>query len=222
MRCVDDFWSALDEPSATALAARATRCSYTRGRALVHEGQVPDRVFVLRSGCAKVTSLTPTGREVVLAFRGPGSLVGEQSALDGEPRSATIVVIQPVEALVLSHRAFVSFLLEHPTAHLVVTQMIARRLRESDAKVMQTAATTITRVAARLLELSERFGSEDGDAIRISLPLSQEEIAGATGSSLESVGRALQSMRSLRCIETRRREIRVLDAERLAALRDAA
>ena len=87
---------------------------------------------------------------------------------------------------------------------------------------MLATATTITRVAARLLELSERFGSEDGDAIRIALPLSQEEIAGATGSSLESVGRALQSMRSLRCIETRRREIRVLDPERLAALRDAA
>jgi CRP-like cAMP-binding protein len=222
LRSVDDFWSALDAPSATALAAGASRCSYPRGRALVHEGQVPDRVFVLRSGCAKVTSLTASGREVVLAFRGPGALLGEQSALDGAPRSATIVAIQPVEALVLSHRAFVAFLLEHPTAHLVVTQMLARRLRESDARVMETPATTISRVAARLLELSQRFGSDDGDGIRISLPLSQEEIAGATGSSLESVGRALQSMRTLRCIETRRREIRVLDAERLAALRDAA
>ena len=156
---MDDFWSALDGPSAAALAARATRCSYTRGRALVHEGQVPDRVFVLQSGCAKVTSITTAGREVVLAFRGPGALVGEQSALDGEPRSATIVAIQPVDALVLSHRAFVAFLLEQPTAHLLVTQMLARRLRESDAKVMLATATTITRVAARLLELSERFGS---------------------------------------------------------------
>ena len=70
--------------------------------------------------------------------------------------------------------------------------------------------------------VSARFGSADGAAIGIALPLSQEEIAGATGSSLESVGRALQSMRTLRCIETRRREIRVLDPERLAALRDAA
>ena len=219
---MDDFWSALDAPSATALAATATRCSYTRGRALVHEGQVPDRVFVLQSGCAKVTSVTSAGREVVLAFRGPGALVGEQSALDGEPRSATIVAIQPVDALVLSHRAFVAFLLEHPPAHLVVTQMLARGCASPTPRSMRATATTITRVAARLLELSERFGSEDGDAILIALRLSQEEIAGATGSSLESVGRALQSMRSLRCIETGRREIRVLDPERLAALRDAA
>ena len=65
-------------------------------------------------------------------------------------------------------------------------------------------------MAARLLELSERFGSEDGDAIRIALPLSQEE-SPARRPSLESVGRALQSMRSLRGMKTRRREIRVLD-----------
>ncbi len=219
---MDDFWSALDAPAAEAFAARATVCTYARDRALVHEGQVPDRVLLLRTGCVKVQSLSTAGRRVVLAFRGPGALVGELSALDGEPRSATIVAIQPVEALVLSHGAFRAFLLEHPTAHLLLTQMLARRLRESDAKLMLATATTITRVAARLLELSERFGREEGDAIQISLSLSQEDIAGATGSSLESVGRALQSMRGLHCIETRRREIRVLDLERLMALRDAA
>jgi CRP/FNR family cyclic AMP-dependent transcriptional regulator len=58
-------------------------------------------------------------------------------------------------------------------------------------------------------------------SVRIELPLSQEELAGATGASIESVGRALQTMRSLKCIETRRREIRILDRESLEALRRA-
>ena len=64
--------------------------------------------------------------------------------------------------------------------------------------------------------------SEEGGSIRIELPLSQEELAGATGASIESVGRALQTMRALKCIETRRREIRVLDRDALEALRRAA
>jgi DNA-binding transcriptional regulator YhcF (GntR family) len=58
--------------------------------------------------------------------------------------------------------------------------------------------------------------------VRIELPISQEELAGATGSSLESVERALQTMRSLKCVQTRRREIRVLDREALEALRGVA
>jgi CRP-like cAMP-binding protein len=83
------------------------------------------------------------------------------------------------------------------------------------------ASTAIERVAARLLEFSERFGREDDDGIRIALPLTQEELAGATGASLESVARALHQLRELRCVETRRREIRILDRPALEALRPA-
>jgi CRP-like cAMP-binding protein len=171
----------------------------------------------------KVSYLTTSGREVVLAFRGPGELVGEQSALDGQPRSATIAAVEPVEALVLTHGAFVAFLAEHPSASLALLRMLSRRLRESDAKRIELSTyLTIGRVASRLLELSDRFGREqDGGSIRIALPLTQEELAGSTGSSLESVGRALQTMRTLKCIETRRREIRVLDRQALEALRGA-
>jgi CRP-like cAMP-binding protein len=79
--------------------------------------------------------------------------------------------------------------------------------------------TTIERVATRLLEFSERFGREDeAGTVHITLPLSQEELAGATGASLESIGRALQTMRGLQCIETRRREIRIIDPRGLASL----
>ena len=62
--------------------------------------------------------------------------------------------------------------------------------------------------------------SREGQAIRIVLPLSQEELAGWAGSSLEAVGRALRTMRSLGWIETRRREIRVLDLDALRGLVD--
>jgi CRP/FNR family cyclic AMP-dependent transcriptional regulator len=219
---VDDFWSALDPATASALLERGTVCSYARGRTLFHEGQVPDRVLLLRSGCVKVGLVTAGGREVVLAFRGPGELVGELSALDGEPRSATIVAVEPVEALALTQQAFRAFLAGHPPAALALLRMLSLRLREADAQRIEFSTfTTMGRVAARLLELSDRFGREENGRIRISLPITQEELAGSTGSSLESVGRALQTMRSLKCIETRRRDIQVLDRQGLEALRIA-
>ena len=101
-------------------------------------------------------------------------------------------------------------------------RILSRRLREADEKRIEFSTfTTIGRVAARLLELSDRYGREEDGMVRIALPLSQEELAGATGSSLESVGRALQTMRSLKCVETRRREIWVRDRQALEALRIA-
>lgn len=185
----------------------------------MHHGQSPDNVMVLRAGQVKVVTATPNGREVVLGIRGPGELVGELSALDARPRSASVVALEDVECLVLSHTAFHAFLSAHPTASMALLSMLARRLRDADAKRAGFAAlSTLGRVAERLLELADRFGVEhDGDVL-IELRLSQEELAGWTGASLESVGRALATMRSVGWIETRRREIRIRD---LAALRDA-
>jgi CRP-like cAMP-binding protein len=219
---VDDFWSALDAASRDALRARGQSCSYARGRTVVHEGQVPDRVLLLRSGCVKVSRLTFRGREVVLAFRGPGDLVGEQSALDGAPRSASAVAVDTVEALVFTHSAFRNFLRECPDAALALLAILSRRLREADARRAEfSGLSAMGRVAARLIEYSDRFGREENGRIRISLPITQEELAGSTGTSIESVGRALQTMRSLKYIETGRREIRVLDRQALEALGNA-
>jgi CRP/FNR family cyclic AMP-dependent transcriptional regulator len=215
-----DFLFSLGAGERAELGALGTVRSFERGRRLCHEGQIADGVFILRSGVVKITRTTPTGREVVLAFRGVGDLVGELAALDGEPRSATICAVDLVEALCLTTQAFLGFLEARPAVALILLRMLASRSRDADTKRIEFSTfTTIERVAVRLLEFSERFGyEEDSGAVRITLPLSQEELAGATGASLESVGRALQTMRALRCVETGRREIRILDRRVLAAM----
>ena len=217
-----DFWSALEDKDAEALMSAAVLRIFRRGQVLLYEGQRADKVLVLRSGRVKVASITANGREVVLAFRGPGELVGELAALDDEPRSASIIAIERVEALCLPPAEFRRFVSEHPSAALALLRLLSRRLRDADAKRKEFAElTAIGRVAGQLLELTERFGRPIEGAIVISLPLSQEELAGTAGASLESVARALQTMRSLKCIETRRREIRILDVEALETLRGA-
>ena len=214
------FLATLTAADADALLRRGTLRRFARGQALLHQGQIPDRVLLLRSGRVKVYSTTASGKDVVLAVRGPGELVGELSALDEEPRSASIVALDPVEAAVLSPADFRGFLIEHPAAALALLGMLSRRLRDADAKRIEYVAfNTLGRVALRIVEMVERFGEPKGDAIDLELPLSQEELAGWTGSSLESVGRALQMMRGLGGLETRRRRIRVLNLE---AIRRAA
>jgi CRP/FNR family transcriptional regulator, cyclic AMP receptor protein len=217
---IEPFASELAPEDLRALLARGTTRSFRANQALFHEGQQSDRVVLLRSGRVKVVSNTPTGREVVLAFRGPGELVGEQSAIDHQPRSATILAVEAVEAVTLTPQAFREFLVDHPRAALVMLRMLSLRLRDADAKRVEfSGSNTLGRVAVRLLELCDRYGEPEEAAIRIALPISQEELAGWTGSSIESVARALQTMRELRWIATKRREIRVLD---LDALRSAA
>jgi CRP/FNR family cyclic AMP-dependent transcriptional regulator len=205
------------DPVAEAFVGVGVPRRYARGQALMHMGQVPREVYLLRSGHVKVSATTPTGRELLLAIRGPKELVGELSALDDQPRSATIVAIEPVEALALGHGRFRALVTEQPELALQVMRLLTERLRDADSKRVQLGGyTTLARVAFCLLELCERFGSAAVGGVEIALPVSQDELAGWAGASLESVARALATMRGLGWIETGRRAIRVrnLDAIR--------
>jgi CRP-like cAMP-binding protein len=187
---------------------------YARGQALMHMGQVPREVYLLRSGHVKVSAVTPAGRELLLAIRGPNDLIGELASLDDHPRSATIVALEPVEALALGHDRFRALVTEEPELALQMLRLLSERLREADRKRVQIGGyTTLERVAFCLVELCERFGAAESGGVEIALPVSQEELAGWVGASLESVARALGQMRGLGWVETGRRAIRVRDLD---------
>ena len=68
-------------------------------------------------------------RSALVAARGPGDLLGELSAIDGEPRSATVTTLESVDALVMPGSAFAAFLERCPRVALVMLRMVAGRLR---------------------------------------------------------------------------------------------
>ena len=214
----DGFWGLLEETDRQAFAAQAQLRRFPRGRALMHAGQVPEGVFLLRSGVVKAYDVTPEGRELLLAIRAPGDLVGELAALDERPRSASVVALEAVEALVLPIPAFRALLTARPAVAIALIRVIGARLRDADARRIQLGRlASLARVASCLLELCDRFGADADGAVAIRVALSQEELAGWAGASLESTARALRQLRELGWIETRRREIRVLDRAGLAS-----
>src|SRR5947209_7854381 len=136
------YWDAAGADAVAAFSARASRRSFRRGEALMHTDQVARDVLILRSGLVKISATTRGGRAVLLAFRGPGDLVGELAALDEAPRSATVLAIEPVDALALAPADFRAVLAEHPAAQLALVRTLAERLRDADAKRVQLAAYT--------------------------------------------------------------------------------
>lgn len=210
------FLAALTATEVDTLRSRGLSRRFRRGSMLFHEGEVSDRVWVILEGRVKVSHFTEDGKEVVLAVRAPGDLLGDMSAIDGEPRSASASALDPVEALVLPAEEFKVFLQAQPRVALILLENFSRRLRDADRKRIEFAAQdTVGRVAARLVELAERFGEPAGRGVRITAPLSQQELAGWTGASREAVSKALQALRGRGWVETHRRGVTVLDLEAL-------
>jgi CRP-like cAMP-binding protein len=200
------------------LASRGRTQRFARGERLLQEGEPGDRVIVLLSGRAKVSCAGPDGQDVVLDFRGPGDLIGDLSAIDGGRRSSSVEALERVEALVVPASDLVALLERRPALGLAVLRMLTRRFRDADRRRIEFAASdSVGRTAARLVELAERYGEQGDAGVVISLPVSQEELAGWAATSRASLVSALRTLRELGWIETERRRITVRDLDALRA-----
>jgi CRP/FNR family transcriptional regulator, cyclic AMP receptor protein len=212
----EGFLSELEPQEREDLEKLGTVRRYRRGDVLFHQGDDAGVVLVLLSGHVKAAMMND-GREVILAFPGPGGLLGELSAVDGQPRSATVRAVDDIEALVIPGSAFRAFLEHRPRVALVLLRSVAARLREADRQRVDYAVNdVVVRVAGRLVELCDRYGAEDGTGIDVGLAITQDELASWAGASREAVAKGMALLRTLGWVQTERRRIVVLD---LPALR---
>ena len=212
------FLDLLEADDRRELEARAGHRRFKVGSTLMHEGAPGAEVVLVLTGRVKVTVTTADGREIVLQFCGPGELIGDLAVIDEESRSGTAEAMEPVEALAVAASDFRALIDRSPGFASAVLRNLVRRFRDADRRRVEfAAAQTLGRVGARLVELADRHGEPVEDGIAITLPISQEELAGWTGSSREAVAKALQTLRELGCIRTERRRITVLDEDGLRA-----
>jgi CRP-like cAMP-binding protein len=213
------FWNDLDEIERNALRDAAQPHTYMAGMHLCYEGDPSDRIIIIEDGWAKITSTTEDGHEVVHAIRGPGDLIGESAVLGHRPRSATIIALSPLRALLVSATRFTTFLDEHPRVWRMVSGTLVRRTDDDVRRLRaQASADGAQRLALLLVDLAEHYGTPGPTGGVIIQPsLSQQELASWVDSSRETVARALKVWRARGLVNTSRRKITVLKPARLRA-----
>jgi CRP/FNR family transcriptional regulator, cyclic AMP receptor protein len=193
---------------------------YAPRTVIMEEGLTTGLVVVVRSGRVTISTLSSDGHETTLAAIGRGEVIGEFSAVDGRPHSATATTIEEVEALVISAPAFRDVVATHAGLAFQLLHSVVGRLRDSDrVRVEFGGRDAVQRVCALLLWLAREHGEvDDTGGIRISTAFSQEEMATWVGASREAVNKALRRLRAQGLVETGRREVVVRDLRRLMRL----
>jgi CRP/FNR family cyclic AMP-dependent transcriptional regulator len=212
------FLRQLGSDDAEALMQRVRRRSVRRAQLILTAGAAGDDVVLVLDGHVKLVAYGADRREVVLAIRGPGELIGEMAALAGQRRTATVIAVDDVEVGFLHAEELKSFLAEHPAVALVLIRMLVRRLSEADRDRVDLATQdSVGMVAKRLVELATEHGKRVEEGTLIEFTLTQDELASWTGATRETVSRALRLMRRVGWVATEHGSITVLD---LAALRE--
>jgi hypothetical protein len=127
------FWEALDPIQRDAFRSVASPRTFAAGARLIAEGDQADYVIVILSGRTKI-SVDENGRERILAERGPGQLVGERAVLQISVRSANVIALDTVQALVVRTGDFAAFISAHPAVLGIVESQFYDRSREDPVR----------------------------------------------------------------------------------------
>ena len=137
------FFHFLDDNERVALAAQLEEVQLPEGQVLFNYGEPGDCLYVIRTGKAEVFFKDDTGTRIVLEIAGSGDVVGELSLLDGGPRTASVVVTEPLDALRLDRGDLDQFLRTHPAAAIDLLSAMGRRLRVSAERLRHTASRNV-------------------------------------------------------------------------------
>jgi CRP-like cAMP-binding protein len=156
-------------------------------------GDPGDGCYRVEDGLLKVTMVSRSGTERILAFLGTRAIVGELSMIDGRPRSASVVTVRAAKLSFLSRAAFDDFANKHPEIYKSLVTLLASRLRETDAVVAAGSFLPLRgRVACTLLELAQDFGQDVGSGrVVIRQKIGQSDLAAMAGIARENVSRIL-------------------------------
>jgi CRP/FNR family transcriptional regulator, cyclic AMP receptor protein len=213
----DSFWAKLGPAERRTVEALAVRKVFNPGEFLFREGDRSRNVVMVRSGHVRVLASRPDFREVIIAIRSAGDVLGELAALDDGPRSATLQALDTVEVLTIPGARFATLCQTEPRLSWALLSVVVDKMRDTALQRIEFGGgSVIHRVAALLLELAVRYGRSTDSGIEITALATQQELASTAATSRESMSRVLRELRGRGVISTGRRRMVI---HRMAELR---
>ena len=166
------------------LADMGTPCTFSKGAVLIKEGDTDDAVlYLINRGWVRVIATEGDGKQIVIDEYGPGDYVGEM-ALDGMPRSASVIALEMVEAVAVPRSAALKYLREHPEFALSLMMELIRRARLATANFKSAA---LKDVYGRIVELLQSLAVKTGAETIIPGRLTKADITRRIGASRDMV-----------------------------------
>ena len=185
-----DPFAPLQDETLRSIATSGVVRTFARNTVLINEGDVGDALYVILSGRVKVFSSNEAGREFVIDFHGPGEYIGEMT-LDGAPRSASVMTVEPTTCAVVNRAQFRDFILVHPDFAMHLIDRLIHRLRVTTGNLKSLA---LSDVYGRLVRLLNALAQDvDGRQV-VPEKLTQQDIADRVGASRDMIGKLMKDL----------------------------
>ena len=210
--------SGLPEGALQELARTFRAHTYRSGEKLAERGQIADHVYFVISGHLRVLNYSSAGRMVRYAALGPGDFFGELAAIDGQPRSATVVAEDDCEVAILPAENFQSLVATQPNFALAIINRLASIVRACDERIMDLSSLgPAQRVCLEILRLAEPDPLRRESWVVYPIP-TQAILASTLGTTRETVARVISRLTSDGVVSRKAKSLYIRDRNKLEAL----
>lgn len=208
-----------EEAQLQQIAQTAIVRNYHKHEFIVREGDQGGTFYIILDGSVAVTRLASDGRETILSILKANDFFGEMSLFDSSLRSASIKTLSDVKVGVIDEKAFLDVLEQSPKIARYLVTALSQRLRAANQLIAATTSQDIrARLASLLLNLTQSFGEKVDNGTRITLRLTNQEMANMIGTTRETVNRTLNRFWDERLIDMRTSHVVVVEPEKLRSL----
>jgi CRP-like cAMP-binding protein len=217
MMCASALFAGLTEKECLEIASCARARTFARDELLFMQGQAARHLVMIQTGSVKLSQLAPNGNEVILWMSGSGDPVGVPAETSSCSHSCSARAMEQCETLVWEYSRMQNLLAEFPQIGKNISQILSSRLNELQERFREVATEKVAqRLALTLLRLTKQVGKPAANGVEI--PLSREELAQMTGTTLFTISRLLSKWGEEGFVLPRRRAVVVVDSERLGRM----
>jgi len=211
-----DFLTGITELQATDILNRGNRIRLKSGEILFRQGDPAHKCFLVLNGRLKLIKLHEEGKEAILRYIGPGEVTAIISVFKEKEYPATAEIIGATEAVGWDKQTMVQLMLECPPLAMNMLRCAINRLDELQNRYLEICTEQVEqRIARALLRIMKQSGRRAEDGIHIDFPLSRQELADYTGTTIYTVSRILSAWEKKGWIKSRREQIIVCDPHSL-------
>lgn len=201
------------------IAAVSQIRSYEKGDRVFDEGDPSDFFYIVASGRVKVFKHGPNGNDVILEIFSAGGPLGAVAAYESRPYPASAAALEAATCLLIPRQAFFALLEENPSLVRGLLSSLSLRLVELTTRMAElTGGRVETRFARLFLKLADQLGRADRGGTFVGLPLSRQELADMTGTTIETSIRIMSRWGKDDVLRTEKDGFVIVDRDALESL----
>jgi len=213
------LFNGLSADELTAVYKSAKIRKVKAGEFFFHEGEPAESFFVLQSGMVRLLQTTADGKQVIMNLCGPGDAMSIVAALDNAITSVSAEAVKEASAYLWDKTTIRELMNTYPIIAINGMEMLALRFQRVQNRYRELATERVEqRVARTLLRLADKGGIETGTGIKIDMPLTRQDIAQMTGTTLFTVSRILSKWEQTGLVNTGRQSVEIALPHKIAVI----